>query len=93
MGGQVVAYVPDTWQSRLDGMLADEAPKRPNQKPGDGTNKPDAPEKAATDKLAVEPGGLQKSRHHGGPLTAYKLRETRPAAGPIRGCKTDSQRR
>lgn len=40
-------------------MLAEEAPKRPNQKTGDGTNKQDAPEKAAADKkLAVEPGGL-----------------------------------
>ncbi|KAH7414176.1 TATA element modulatory factor 1 TATA binding-domain-containing protein [Phaeosphaeria sp. MPI-PUGE-AT-0046c] len=50
-------------ESRLDGMLTEETPKRPNQKPGDGTNKQDAPEKAAADKkLAVEPASRNSSR-------------------------------
>jgi hypothetical protein len=49
-------------ESRLDTILAEEAQANAKPKAGDGAAKPDAPEKAAAEKmLAVEPGGLSSA--------------------------------
>jgi hypothetical protein len=46
-------------ESRLDGILAEDAQANSKAKAGDASAKPDTAEKAVADKkLAVEPGGL-----------------------------------